>query len=143
MARECLGAPLTPAEQELLGSYYSPVEATLPNDVYAIALEHGRAMSLDDAIKLALSGEKAVWAQQVGGTSGRPVAEPSTSLSRREQEVAVLVARGLTNRQIASELVLSERTVESHVAKILGKLELSSRAQIATWATEQRLLSRN
>jgi two-component system response regulator DevR len=51
-----------------------------------------------------------------------------------------LVARGLTNRQIASDLYLSERTIENHVSKILRKLGLASRAQVATWATEQRLL---
>jgi DNA-binding NarL/FixJ family response regulator len=51
-----------------------------------------------------------------------------------------LVARGLANHQIASELYLSERTIETHVSKILRKLGLASRAQIATWATERRLL---
>ena len=72
----------------------------------------------------------------------RPPADGRTSdpLTRREREVAALVARGLTNRQIASELHLSERTVENHVSKILRKLGLASRARVATWATEQRLL---
>ena len=50
-----------------------------------------------------------------------------------EREVANLVARGLTNRQIAKELVLSERTVENHVRNILKKLKLSSRSEVAAW----------
>jgi DNA-binding NarL/FixJ family response regulator len=55
-------------------------------------------------------------------------------LSRREQQVAQLVARGLTNRQIAEELFVSERTAENHVQHILAKLGLSNRTQIATWS---------
>jgi adenylate cyclase len=59
-----------------------------------------------------------------------------TRLSRREQEVVGLVARGLTNRQIAEQLVLSERTVEAHVARICAKLDVRSRVQVAAWAVE-------
>jgi DNA-binding NarL/FixJ family response regulator len=62
-------------------------------------------------------------------------------LSRREEEVAALVAQGMSNRQIAQELFLSERTIEHHVSKILRKLELASRTEIAAWATQQRLIA--
>ena len=65
-------------------------------------------------------------------------ARPSP-LSAREEEVAALVARGLTNRQIAAELVISERTAGSHVAHILDKLGFTTRAQIAAWAVERGL----
>ncbi|GAB4424173.1 MAG: hypothetical protein OHK0015_02660 [Chloroflexi bacterium OHK40] len=58
-------------------------------------------------------------------------------LTDRELEVVRLVARGYTNRQIADALVLSERTVTTHVGHILAKLSFSSRAQIARWAAEQ------
>jgi DNA-binding NarL/FixJ family response regulator len=54
-------------------------------------------------------------------------------LSVRETQVAQLVARGLTNRQIAETLVLSERTAENHVQHILSKLGLANRTQIAGW----------
>jgi DNA-binding NarL/FixJ family response regulator len=63
--------------------------------------------------------------------------EPSGKLSHREREVVALVARGLTNRRISAELSISERTAGNHVARILRKLHLHSRTQIATWATEQ------
>ena len=56
-------------------------------------------------------------------------------LSRRETEVLRLVAAGLSNREIASSLVLSEHTVHRHVANILGKLTQSSRAAAAAHAT--------
>jgi DNA-binding NarL/FixJ family response regulator len=61
-----------------------------------------------------------------------------SSLSHREWEVAMLVARGLSNRQIAAQLIVSERTVDTHVSHILRKLSLVSRAQIAAWAVQHR-----
>jgi DNA-binding NarL/FixJ family response regulator len=63
------------------------------------------------------------------------------TLTPREHEVAALVARGLKNREIAATLVLSERTVHTHVRSILGKLGVSSRAQIAVWSIRQGLTS--
>jgi DNA-binding NarL/FixJ family response regulator len=62
-----------------------------------------------------------------GGAAGGP-------LTRREGEIAGLVARGLTNRQIAAALHISERTAENHVQHILVKLGLHTRTQIAAWA---------
>ena len=59
---------------------------------------------------------------------------PASGLTAREAEVAALVARGLTNRQIADALVLSERTAQNHVQHILTKLGFSTRSQIAAWA---------
>ena len=67
--------------------------------------------------------------------------EQMEHLTRREREVAILLAHGLTNRQIASELSISERTAENHVARILKKLELHMRAQIASRASEGQLLT--
>ncbi len=60
-------------------------------------------------------------------------------LSAREREVAALVAQGRTNREIAEALVVSERTAEAHVSNILGKLDFTTRAQIAAWAVEKGL----
>jgi DNA-binding NarL/FixJ family response regulator len=67
-------------------------------------------------------------------------ARPPAALSPREREVAILVARGLSNRQLADELAISPATVERHVANILGKLGFHSRAQIAAWAVMHDLL---
>jgi DNA-binding CsgD family transcriptional regulator len=60
-------------------------------------------------------------------------------LTEREAQVASLVSRGLTNREIAEVLVVSERTVESHVASIMGKLGFNSRARVAAWAAGRGL----
>ena len=61
-------------------------------------------------------------------------------LSQREREVLVLVARGLTNREIAGELVISENTARNHVSRILEKLRLSRRSEAATFAAQHGLL---
>jgi len=63
------------------------------------------------------------------GAPGRPAA----GLSARESEVAAGVHEGLSNREIAERLVLSVRTVDTHVQRILAKLGFTSRAQIAAW----------
>ena len=74
-----------------------------------------------------------------------PAHEPATSaaatgpLTRREREVAALVAKGMSNRQIASALGLSPRTADRHVQNILGKLGFGSRAQIASWWSTTQL----
>jgi DNA-binding NarL/FixJ family response regulator len=63
--------------------------------------------------------------------------------TQREREVAVLVAQGLGNREIAATLVLSIRTVESHVTHVMSKLDLRSRAQVAVWVVEHGLWARS
>jgi non-specific serine/threonine protein kinase len=75
----------------------------------------------------------------VGARTRQRLARGPRGLTSREREVAVLIAAGHTNRAIAERLVVSERTVESHVSGILAKLGCRTRAQIAVWATEQGL----
>ena len=76
---------------------------------------------------------------------GRKAQGPRGSLGARpgarEREGAALIARGLSNRLIAQGLYLSERTIEHHVSKILRKLDLASRTEIAAWANQKRLLT--
>ena len=88
------------------------------------------AMAAADARRL---GMHALLAQATAlGTS---VARVSGRLSRRVREIAAHVAAGRSNREIAQLLVISERTVETHVQNVLTKLDLNSRTQIAAWAT--------
>jgi predicted ATPase/DNA-binding CsgD family transcriptional regulator len=63
-------------------------------------------------------------------------------LTAREREVAALVSQGKTNKAIAEQLIVSERTVEKHVENAMGKLGFTSRSQLAVWATERRLSER-
>jgi DNA-binding NarL/FixJ family response regulator len=95
---------------------------------FAAAWAAGRALSMDEAVAEAL-GEREP-APATAPPSVRLVAAPRAGpLSQREQEVAALIARGHTNRQIAKQLVISEWTVDTHVRHILTKLEFRSRAQ--------------
>lgn len=88
------------------------------------ARQEGSAMSLDSAVRLALNEPS-------------PAAETSPQLlTKRERQVADLVAEGLTNRAIATRLVISQRTAQGHVEHILTKLGFTSRTQIAAWAAE-------
>ncbi|MBA3249963.1 MAG: response regulator transcription factor [Geodermatophilaceae bacterium] len=64
--------------------------------------------------------------------------QASAALTPREREVADLVAQGMTNREIAVRLFLSERTAENHVQHILTKLDLANRSQIAMWIYARR-----
>lgn len=61
-------------------------------------------------------------------------------LSAREQEVMRLIARGYAYKEVASELFISIKTVETHVSSVLRKLQLSSRHELTVWASERRLL---
>lgn len=72
--------------------------------------------------------------QPVGRASART--HSASLLTARELDVARRIARGLTNKQIAAELVIAEGTADRHVANILGKLGFSSRAQVAAWVVE-------
>ena len=107
---------------------------------FAATGAEGKALSLERAIEYPLSEEEerespptpvAVPEQQA------PSDEPTGTLTRREQEVALLVGRGLTNHRIALELSISQRTVECYIGRILKKLGFASRTQIATWVAQR------
>jgi non-specific serine/threonine protein kinase len=93
----------------------------------------GRSMSAQQAVDEALGLLPSDGNTRHAGASGR------TRLTRREREVAVLIARGLTNRQIADALVISAGTARIHVDHILAKLAFQSRTQVAAWVVETRL----
>ncbi|MCX5215395.1 LuxR C-terminal-related transcriptional regulator [Kitasatospora sp. NBC_00240] len=97
---------------------------------YLRAFRSGTRLTQDEAIALAL------------GEESRPeqaTAAPRTALlTRREVQIADLLAEGLSNKEIADRLVIAQRTAETHVASILTKLGLTSRSQVAIWVTRQR-----
>ena len=91
-------------------------------------IRKGRAMGMDEAVAYALGEAPA----DTLSTSG-----PAAALTKRERQVADLVAQGLTNKQIAAKLVISQRTAQGHVEHILTKLGFNSRAQIAAWIAQE------
>jgi predicted ATPase/DNA-binding CsgD family transcriptional regulator len=97
---------------------------------YRAEYEAGRALSREAAVRLALGAAPAA-------ANGARAADAGV-LSKREADVARLIAEGLSNKQIAARLFISERTADSHVRSILNKLGFNSRAQVAAWMAASR-----
>jgi non-specific serine/threonine protein kinase len=93
-------------------------------------LAEGRKLTPEEAVRLILANEP----------DDAPPPGPRYALTRRETEVATLAGRGLTNREIATQLFLSVRTVEVHIDHVLTKLGFRTRTQLAAWAHEEGLL---
>jgi DNA-binding CsgD family transcriptional regulator len=111
------------------------VRAEIGDEAFEEAFAEGAAYSFDQVVTLALGQDADVELQDSSGGS-RKVAPAPGGLTRREREVALLLAEGLTNREIANRLVISQRTAETHVDHILGKLGLTSRVRVASWVAE-------
>ncbi len=99
------------------------------------AFAEGASYSFDQAVSLALGEDDDADGATAAPTGRR--AGAAGGLTRREREVAGLLAEGLSNKDIATRLVISQRTVETHVDHVLGKLGLTSRAQVASWVAAQ------
>ena len=96
------------------------------------AFARGRAMTIAEGVAFATEDQQAA--------KPSPAVKPAsdTELTRRQLEIARLIAEDLTNRQIADRLFLSERTVETHITNMLNKLGLNSRIQLSRWLAEHR-----
>jgi non-specific serine/threonine protein kinase len=133
---ESMGARLSAGERAYFEPHLAAARARLDNATWETAWAEGRAMTLDQAVEYALSARAP---DEILTPEEQPSDEPPDyPLTHREREVAELVGRGLTNRQIGKELVVSERTVEKHIANILKKLGLHSREQVAASMTGPR-----
>ena len=130
-----------------------------PEDVIAVIRAGARGYvtktisgaELVDAVKRVAAGDAVfsprlagfvldAFANGPGAGQQRPSLDPELDqLTGREREVLRLIARGYTYKEIARELFISIKTVETHVSSVLRKLQLSTRHQLARWATERRL----
>jgi non-specific serine/threonine protein kinase len=115
---------------------------------FAAAYSHGAALDLDTVVRDAAdeAGEASETARPRAGRPAGGAADPqpisagpsaAAVLTKREREIAELVASGLSNREIAAQLFISKRTVDAHVEHIFGKLELSSRVQLTVLLQDQ------
>jgi predicted ATPase/DNA-binding CsgD family transcriptional regulator len=145
-----LGAPM-------FGKGYATIHAmgvdhvrqALGEAAYAAASAAGARLDIEATIAYALEEEPTAAAPaptarmtRTTGTGSAVAVPPARDLweplTKRERDIARLVAEGLVNREIAARLVIAKRTVETHVEHILAKLDFTSRAQIAAWAAERR-----
>ena len=138
-----LNAPVLvgPAYAQIRESHDVTARSALGEERFAALRRHGAALPLPAALATARGEAPAVPAGSPlavpgAGPGGAPVGA-ARPLTRREREIAGLVADGLGNREIAGRLFLSKRTVDSHIEHIFGKLSFSSRAQLAGWFREQ------
>ena len=77
----------------------------------------------------------------IGGSASGPIHDDELDrLSNREQEVMRLIARGYTYKEVAAELFISIKTVETHVSSVLRKLQLSNRTELTRWAADRRIV---
>ncbi len=129
--RDAMGAPMATVERPAYEQAVAAARLKLGEKVFAAAWAEGRNMSPEQAL-----------------SAQRPLpALPSTSpatypggLTAREVEVLRLLARGLSDKQIAQQLVISRRTVNAHLTSIYGKLQLSSRSAATRYAFEHHLV---
>ncbi len=126
--RKTLGRQRGAPDQADFDKRVASTRAGLGDAAFAAAWAQGTTMPLEEAIEAALA----------------PIESPSAGATEslftpRQREVVALVAQGLTNREIASRLVISERTADTHVQNILNKLGVDSRVQVAAWAIEHGL----
>ncbi|MGI5291014.1 ATP-binding protein [Nonomuraea polychroma] len=131
-----VGAPLSGYGH--LAGYHEECQArtreALGEAAFATAVRRGARLPYEEAVAYALAEDKP------GGPEPKEAPEPKgeqAQLTRREREIAQLVAQGMTNKEIAASLVIAQRTAEGHIEHILTKLGFNSRSQIAVWVGEQ------
>jgi DNA-binding NarL/FixJ family response regulator len=134
--RASVGIAQSSLQKEQLRRSLQPARQALTGHASATAWAEGLAMSAERAIACALEP-----AEAAASPAGMPAAselEPGP-LTPREREVAALIARGWSNREIANGLVITVSTAERHVANIFNKLALRSRTEVAVWAVAHSL----
>jgi predicted ATPase/DNA-binding CsgD family transcriptional regulator len=134
---EAIGYRLVPQENAMLEPYRASVRSRLGEVASEEAVAQGGAMGLDQATAYALSEEQL--SRPPSPATSQPSVSSMAGLSAREVEVLGLVATGLTSAQIAKELFLSPRTVDTHLTSIYHKLGVSSRTAAARFALEHGL----
>lgn len=124
--RERHAAPLPAVDAAMLEPYLARARRALGRQRSAETWTEGARLTLEQAVEEALLPER--------------TERHNHMLTRREVEVADYAARGLSSREIAASLVIGERTVETYLERIYSKLDVHSRAELATWVAEQQRL---
>ena len=136
------GGNFDPRSQAEFERNVATVRGRLGEAAFTAAWEEGQALTLEQAFELATRShaEDASQEAQPRGR-GRPKKRAASGLTDREFEVTALLAQGMTNPEIALQLVLSVRTVEAHVANVMQKLGLHTRTELTAWAVRGGIAS--
>jgi predicted ATPase/DNA-binding CsgD family transcriptional regulator len=132
-----LGAPLPPEERALAARAVADVRAKLGEEAFMTAWAEGRTLSPEQAI--AVKGQP-ISSKDRMTRHKQPAPSSPYDLTVREVEVLYLVARGLTDAQVAETLVISPRTVNAHLRSIYSKLNITSRHALTLFAIEQHFI---
>jgi predicted ATPase/DNA-binding CsgD family transcriptional regulator len=133
--RKASGAPVAAVDVRRYAQLVARVKNHLGEQAFATDWAAGRDLHIDSAVDLALHVDVTD-----GATPTPAPLDEASLLSPRQRNVALLIARGSSNREIADALVLSIKTVETHIQHIFTKLNVKSRAEIAVWASRHGLL---
>jgi len=140
--REVLGIPRPPIEQETYERAVREGHAQLGEKTFTETMTQGKDMTLEELLAIGSSATSEVLLPQ-GVSSPSPSAPPPFSLAGltvREEEVLRLAAQGLTNAQMAERLVISPRTVNTHLTSIYSKIGVTSRVAATRYAIEHHLV---
>jgi predicted ATPase/DNA-binding NarL/FixJ family response regulator len=136
--REAAGLIRSTAAQARLDGLLAPAHQRLDPELVTELIAEGRRLSAHEAASYALRSVAPDQPSSAPAAAGAAGDSPSASgLTAREQEIALLIARGLSNRGIGEELFISPATAARHVANIMAKLGLNTRAQVAAWVVSQ------
>jgi DNA-binding CsgD family transcriptional regulator len=130
--REVTGAPLPETDRQQFEGLVRGIRERLSRVGFAREHTAGRALPPQQAAQYALRVEPDPSTEDAASEQSAPAL-----LTEREREVAALVARGLTNQQIAITLQLTRRTIGTHLEHIFAKLGVQARAEVAVWITRQ------
>jgi DNA-binding CsgD family transcriptional regulator len=123
--RKTVGTELTPEWKQPVVVALTTARSKVSPEAAEAAWRRGAGMNMEEAVRFAM------------GAPERPAKENGSPLTARERQVALLIAEGLTNGEIASRLKMAGRTADAHVEHIRNKLGLRTRSQIAVWAHER------
>jgi DNA-binding CsgD family transcriptional regulator len=139
--REAIGAPLPPVERPAYERNVATTRSKLGDKTFTAAWAEGRTMEPEQALaaQAPVTFPQPLSAKQSTTPPSKPTATYPDGLTAREVEVLRLLAQGLTDAQIAEQLVISPRTVNNHLTSIYQKIQVSSRSAATRYAIDHGL----
>jgi DNA-binding NarL/FixJ family response regulator len=140
LLRDALLIDRDPADQERIDKAIASARANAGRGQINNAYESGKGLDFEAAVAEALERDRELAASTPAPVSGDDAPVVSIKLTRREREVLRLVAQGKSDKEIGEELFISPRTAMTHVANLLGKLEVPSRTAAAAFGLRNGLI---